>query len=377
MSIQDDMTAAITAVYAAATGAIPWEQALDCVLQATNFEGAALWALPRFFNVANGRSVWHRLDPAILGDYLSHYSHIDPRRKLIDDPIRNRICFDYSSFAESEIARNEYYAWYQRASGMRYHVGGIGRPDLPFWAGVTLHRPRSDGHASETEMDRFRLLFDHLERALEVAYRLSLDRGIAAGLGELSLTETTGCVFLDRAGRPVFVNRMARRIADSRHVILTTTSVSAPRSTDDRRLQALIGACIATATGRGAGSGGAMRLGGPDGGSGLAVTVSPLCGHGDGALASLGPAVCILLVDPSQNRSVDEVVLREIYRLSPAEAALARRLAAGDTLQAAAQARGISVSTARSYLEQIFHKTETSRQADLVRFLLTLPRAPG
>jgi len=117
-----------------------------------------------------------------------------------------------------------------------------------------------------------------------------------------------------------------------------------------------------------------MRLPEPDGGSGFVVTVSPLCGTGDGALATLGPAVCILFVDPAQDRSIDEVLLREIYHLSPAEAALAQRLIIGDTLQQAARTRGIGVSTARSYLEQIFHKTETNRQADLVRFLLSLPR---
>ena len=370
------MTAAIAALYAAATGGIPWEQALDRVLEVAGFEGAALWALPRFFNVASGQSIWHRLDPAVFGDYLSHYAQIDPRLKLVGDPIRNRIAFDYRLLTESEIDRNEYYAWYQRASGMRYHVAGLGRPDLPFWTGVTLHRPRSQGHASEAEIDRFRVLFDHLERALEVAYRLSLDRGIATNLADLSLTETTGCVFLDKGGRPVFVNRMARQIAGNKLVILTDTSLAAPRPADNRRLQTLIGHCIATTTGRGTGSGGAMRLSEPDGGSCLAVTVSPLSGIGDDALASLGPAVCVLFVDPAQDRLVDEVLLRELYRLSPAEAALARRLVIGDSLQEAARARGIGVSTARSYLEQIFHKTGTSRQADLTRFLLSLPRAP-
>jgi DNA-binding CsgD family transcriptional regulator len=375
VSVQDDMTAAITALYAAATGAVPWEQALDRVLEATGFEGAALWALPRFFDASAGRTVWHRLDPGILGDYLNHYNKIDPRRQLAGDPINNRISFDYRLFAESEIDRNPYYAWYQPASGMRYHIGGFGRPDLPFFAGVTLHRPRSYGHASDAEIDRFRLLFDHLERALEVAYRLSIDHGVVASLAGLSLTETTGCVFLDRAGRPMFVNDMARRIADNRYVILTNAGVMAPRHSDNRRLQTLIGQCIATVTGQGIASGGAMRLPGPDGGSGFAVTVSPLCGRDDGALATLGPAVCILFVDPAQDRSVDEVLLRELYRLSPAEAALAQRMVIGDTLQQAARTRGIGVSTARSYLEQIFQKTETNRQADLVRFLLSLPRA--
>jgi DNA-binding CsgD family transcriptional regulator len=48
----------------------------------------------------------------------------------------------------------------------------------------------------------------------------------------------------------------------------------------------------------------------------------------------------------------------------------------GDTLREAAATRGISFATARSYLEQIFHRTSTRRQVELVRLLLALPKGP-
>jgi DNA-binding CsgD family transcriptional regulator len=46
-------------------------------------------------------------------------------------------------------------------------------------------------------------------------------------------------------------------------------------------------------------------------------------------------------------------------------------LAIGKSLQEAAEAMRIKDQTARSYLKQIFLKTDTKRQAELVRLMLT------
>ena len=121
--------------------------------------------------------------------------------------------------------------------------------------------------------------------------------------------------------------------------------------------------------------GGAVRLSRPRRGD-LVATVSPIPRHGAGPEWP-GASVLILIVDPTRGRAPDEAVLRKIYGLSPAEAALAGRLAMGETLREAAIARGIAFTTARSYLEQIFHRTGTRRQVELTRLLLTLPRSPA
>ena len=59
------------------------------------------------------------------------------------------------------------------------------------------------------------------------------------------------------------------------------------------------------------------------------------------------------------------------FRLTLAEARLALHLVAGETLRSAALKLGISYETARSSLKNIFRKTETCRQAELVLVVLT------
>lgn len=59
-----------------------------------------------------------------------------------------------------------------------------------------------------------------------------------------------------------------------------------------------------------------------------------------------------------------------LYALSPMETELVRRLVEGMTITDAAQAMRIKLHTARGYLKQIFDKTETTRQTDLVRVMM-------
>ena len=68
-------------------------------------------------------------------------------------------------------------------------------------------------------------------------------------------------------------------------------------------------------------------------------------------------------------------LLRCHFGLTPAEARLALHLVAGETLRAAAVKLSITYETACTELKNIFNKTETCRQAELVIVIVTaLPR---
>ena len=58
------------------------------------------------------------------------------------------------------------------------------------------------------------------------------------------------------------------------------------------------------------------------------------------------------------------------YGLTLAEAQVASALAQGETVASIAKRRRVSVTTVRTQVRGIFHKTNVSRQADLIRLLL-------
>jgi len=100
----------------------------------------------------------------------------------------------------------------------------------------------------------------------------------------------------------------------------------------------------------------------------LTVTVIP------GPMASAGfPAatVVVYVVDPEIDWSIQIRPLCQLFGLSAVETSLAVHLVAGLTIGVAAQLMRIKEQTARAYLKQVFGKTGATRQADLVRLLLS------
>ena len=65
-----------------------------------------------------------------------------------------------------------------------------------------------------------------------------------------------------------------------------------------------------------------------------------------------------------------------MFDLTPREAQLAAALAMGQTVAEAAASRGISMPTARTQLVQLFRKTGTSQQSQLVSLLLSVLPVP-
>ena len=81
-------------------------------------------------------------------------------------------------------------------------------------------------------------------------------------------------------------------------------------------------------------------------------------------------AAIVYIIDPKLDTTKQLQPVCVLFGLSPVETRLVCLLTAGQTLQDAAKAMRIKDQTARSYLKQIFSKTDTRRQADLVRVML-------
>ncbi len=82
------------------------------------------------------------------------------------------------------------------------------------------------------------------------------------------------------------------------------------------------------------------------------------------------PAVIIYLFDPEQDVDAMLSPACELYRLTASEARLVKYLVSGLRLHEVAERMHVQLDTVRTYLKQIFAKTRTNRQVDLVRIML-------
>lgn len=84
----------------------------------------------------------------------------------------------------------------------------------------------------------------------------------------------------------------------------------------------------------------------------------------------------ILLHAPQASKApLDAFIVAECFGLTPAEAKVAVQIASGFALKEIAQRSRIALPTVRSHLQRAMEKTGTTRQAELVSALLTLPLA--
>lgn len=216
--------------------------------------------------------------------------------------------------------------------------------------------------------DLYQVLGKHLRKALELQRRFK-DMEIHQTALEESLNRLlTGVVLLDSRLCVTFMNTSGRSILERRDGLrLQGNMLVAENKSDTFRLQhtfqQLIGMEepeLRSAVVWVSRSSGKRPLG------------MVVC-RGDSGKLTVASAVAVYLSDTDGGMLPDLEVLKQLYGLTSAEGSLALHLLQGKSLEESAQDLCVSLNTARTHLKRVLHKTDTSRQSDLIRLLLTGP----
>lgn len=87
------------------------------------------------------------------------------------------------------------------------------------------------------------------------------------------------------------------------------------------------------------------------------------------------PVVMLIMADPSHRQPAAAGVLESLFGLTPTEAQVANAFADGKRTEEIAEQFNISTTTVNFHKRNLFEKTGTNRQADLIALLLALPGA--
>jgi len=193
-----------------------------------------------------------------------------------------------------------------------------------------------------------------------------------AAFSDLLESSATGVLLLDQTGKLLFANRVARAMAQAADSFsLRRERIEVLGGRDDAVLQRLIAGATGRADRVDAARGGVMRLPRKSGRPDFAVVAAPLASGA--SWTEVGAVAFVLISDPETASKRPEAMIRQLFGLSVAEARVAERLMMGDSPEQAAAILDIKTSTARWHLASLYRKTGTSRQAQLVRLLLSLP----
>lgn len=299
-------------------------------------------------------------------EYLEHYGAIDPRRLYAAAHPETRIHYDYMLIDERGMDRNEFYDWQRETTDdLRYFLGCRIHADRDHTAFAAFHWPRRRGHVQASHIRLFKQIVPHFERALQLGIRLDAAQQREASTRTVIDQLQHAVVLLDDDARVVFVNRAAEAIlfmADG--LGLTARGLVAQGAEDQAALQRLIASAAMLS-----GAGGVLAVSRVSGGRPYAVLVSSLPRE-PSLFAIRAPAVAVFITDPEQRQELPETMLVRLYGLTPAEAAVAARIAAGVPIKRVAGELEIATNTARLHLQRVMNKTGAHRQGELVRLLL-------
>ncbi|XHS00123.1 hypothetical protein ACFB49_17210 [Sphingomonas sp. DBB INV C78] len=212
------------------------------------------------------------------------------------------------------------------------------------------------------------MIQDWVHSHLRLLWQVQRDRDHSAILGGALDLLDFAIMLLDAEGNVKFVNEQAEALLDAGEGLRRAGhSITATDFDNAVRLQAAIqyfNQCDGHPRSGEIGNLPVILLRRPSGRPLVAVLSHILTdpeGHG---------ATAIYVLDPDVETRPLIDGLGRAFGLTAAEASLAHHLVEGLTIAEAACAMHIQTQTARAYLKQVFSKTNTHRQADLVRVIL-------
>lgn len=309
-----------------------------------------------------------------LRDYAEHYIYVDPRvRQAVRAP-EKRLLTDLQIVSESEMDRHEYYNWLSGFDGLRYYIGTrlfVDR-NVSVLLAIQYTSKQHDLVVPET-MTLLEAIIPHLENALRLNRQLNIQRTKVHGLLTAADTQGSGVIILNANQKIIFQNQAAENLTAQRDGLLIKDGflVAADSECNWRLNRVLLQACRQIQIGTDQLSG-MLQIERPSGKAPYSLLISPIMDQ-ERYPGLREPAALVALHDPSSVTDILEERVAALYGLTPAEARLAVSISSGSSVRDYADRNSITENTVRTQLKQVFAKTETSGQVDLVRLLLSGP----
>jgi len=321
-----------------------------------------------------GFAVAPSVDPFFLESYRRRYFAIDPVARLLPELTVGSVDVLYEDGGAAPLESASFHREWIAPQGLLPgpSLVGVIERDSGGAASVLRTFPRRAGRGvARAQRCTLQSLMPHLRRGLQVSrrvQRLELERqSLATAIDRLQV----GLLLVSASGHVVAKNRAADRILAKRDGLLLESDGlhGSCSETTSRLRRALLDAARGETNDPASVS--ILSLPRPSGRRPLAALAA---GCKPGGEACAKPSLVALYVsDLDEGMEVPGELLRRFFGLTHSEAALARQISSGRSLEEAAEHLRVSVGTTRTRLRQVFLKTNTHRQAELVRLLLSTP----
>ena len=351
---------AIDTFFVAATTPGLWGRALEVVAHDLGADGATLTngvAIPSRVSCSTGIL-------SIVEEYFTLSTNFDSRGDRVNPTLNDGFMGDFDNYTPEELASDSFYAEFLRPRGFGWHAAAaLSDGESPLV--LSLKRRWSLGPFQRDELDRIAKVLPHL-RAAAYAAQTALNFRSHDHLETLK-TIGQGGLLLDRDGHVVAMNSLVG-LGDGLDVVEGRMRAAYP--SQQGALDRAVAIAVTTASPSELPIPSPALLHRPSGRRPLIVRIARLFDVTPNPVAEARALVSV--VDTALTPIPTSRLLRDLFDLTPKEAELAMLLGQGFTLAQAAEQSHISALHARQRLKVVFHKTETSRQSELVTLLLRI-----
>lgn len=233
---------------------------------------------------------------------------------------------------------------------------------------LTLFRPVGVDDFSPEDEYWLKQFSPHLQRALRIRQQM-LQQQEQQALREAALNHINqAMLLLDDQGRVLFANQLAESIfREGFGPLVVNHRLTAASPDDAARLKESITRVALNL-------GDTVRLEDRARKRHWVLTFSPLRRMHTGMPSA---RVLVLITAPERSLTDGLPLFAQTYRLTPAETRVMHGLLEQNSTQATAELLSISMNTLRTHLKNLFSKTRTGNQKELVQFFLSHPGIGG
>lgn len=353
-----------------------YDAALDPTLWPRALEQAC-----RFVGGSSGSLFWH--DTATEQSAVLHLFNEDPRytKLYFEKYLPLNPCFPAAAFVEAgevcgstdlipleEIVETRFYAEWMKPQGIIDAVAANLEKTATSASILAVRMHEEDGLADNDDRRRLALVVPHFQRAVSIGRLFDQSKSAQAVLAQ-TLDNVSAAVFLvGPNGRLVFTNTPGRGMLDEASLLIDRNGVLAAIVPEAQR--ALREALAAAENGNSAADGsGPISLSTALPGQWFA-SVLPLTSGDRQHTGALHSAVAAVFVRKTSLASPPPLeVLAKVYKLTASEIRLLDAVMKVSGVKALAEALGLKQATVKTHLHNVFRKTGTARQSELVKLI--------
>ncbi len=308
-------------------------------------------------------------DPDRVQRDFSHYLPMNPLFAIAPRMQPGFVVTNGDVIPLATFRRTEFYDGWARPQDLCSPITLVLHRGGSTFVPLTLVRPDGAGEASAADRQLLTGLAPHLTQALRTNLRLQLLDEQQTTLEDTIERLTVGIVVLDRQRRVTFMNGAAEAAIRGKRGLCAASSgtLGGADPALDSTLQQAIGRAMA-----GDAPASVELSVQSDGGDPLNLSVMPLHRDRHSTSAALRDGSCclVLISDPAALLASGVRKVARTYRLTPAEGRVLTAIMRGGGLGRAASQLGVVRHTAKTQLHNVFEKTGTSRQAELIQLVL-------